>query len=61
MKNPEVQKAVNELCTLINQINDLNQYFFKEHLHYTIATKGGTTEPIKFEISYMNQSVKYDY
>ena len=61
MKDPKVQEAVDRLRKLIADLNELNAYFFEEGVSFSIQEKSGNgVGPKTFDISYLNQSVKYD-
>lgn len=61
MKDPKVQEAVTRLREIIADLNKLNEYFYAEGVSFSISEKSGQGQgPKTFEISYLNQSVKYD-
>lgn len=61
MKDPQVQEAVNKLKAIIAELNTLNEYFYSEGVSFSISEKSGNgAGPKTFDVSYLNQVVKYD-
>lgn len=61
MRDPTVQKAIDKLANLVDEINELNEYFFQEGVSFDITRKSGASAaPDKFELKYLIQNVKYD-
>jgi hypothetical protein len=60
MKDPEVQDAVDNLLTLVEEINKINRYLYTQGVTYSVTSKGGHNDPMVLEITYLKQLVNYD-
>jgi hypothetical protein len=60
MKDPKIEEKVVRLKQLITELNELNEFLYKENVSFGIKEKTKDDPKARvFELSYINQTVNY--